>query len=295
MNFDWNRARAFLVTAEEGSLSSASRRLGLTQPTLSRQVSGLEKELNVALFERVGKGLEITPTGLELLDHVRKMGDAAMHLSLAASGQSDAIEGSVCISTTKIMAAYVMPRLIKKLRQQEPGIKIELLANDEESDLRRREADIAIRAFRPNQPSLITKKLSKMGGPLYIAKSYYKELGKPSSIEAFNKANFIGFGNNDVLLNLLNARGMKLTPNNFPLFSEDRLIQMELIKQGLGIGLMPKEVGESDPLLMPVLSQIEPFETDMWLVTHRELRTSRRIKRVFDFIVSELGSSDEAQ
>lgn len=288
VNFDWNRARAFLVTAEEGSLSKASASLGMTQPTLSRQVSALEEELSVALFERGNKGLELTPSGLELLEHVRKMGEAAMSLSLAASGQSDTIEGSVCVSTTQIMAVYVMPSIIKKLRQEAPGIMIELVASDEESDLKKREADIAIRACRPTQPYLIATKLSKMSAPLYIAKSYFDELGRPSSLEEFSKANFIGFGNNDFFMQLLNARGMNLSSENFPFFSEDRLVQIELVKQGLGIGLMPKEIGDKESAVLPILSQLEPFEAEMWLVTHRELRTSRRIKKVFDFLVSEL-------
>lgn len=289
--FDWNRVHAFLVTAQEGSLSKAARALGSTQSTLSRQVSGLEKELNVSLFERVGKGLELTPSGMELLEHARVMGDAAMRLSLTASGQSTAIEGNVCISTSKIMAAYMMPGIVKKLRQKAPGIKIELLATDEESDLKRREADIAIRAFRPKQPSLITRRLSKVSAPLYIAKSYFDELGRPSSLEAFSKANFIGLGNDDFFLQLLNSRGMNLTTENFTLSSEDRLVQLELIKHGLGIGIMPKEIGDKDASLMPVLTQLEPFEAEMWLVTHRELRTSRRIKLVFDLIVSEFDST----
>ena len=77
VRFDWNRARAFLVTAEEGSLSAAARALGMAQPTLGRQVEALQDELGVVLFERTGRGLELTPSGLELLEHVRTMGEAA--------------------------------------------------------------------------------------------------------------------------------------------------------------------------------------------------------------------------
>ena len=85
VRFDWNRARAFLVTAEEGSLSAAARALGMSQPTLGRQVTALEEELGVLLFERVGRGLTLTTGGTDLLDHVRTMGDAANHVTLAAS------------------------------------------------------------------------------------------------------------------------------------------------------------------------------------------------------------------
>lgn len=93
VKFDWNRARAFLVTAEEGSLSAAARALGMAQPTLGRQVDALEQELGVVLFERVGRGLTLTPSGLELLDHVRDMGTAATRLSLSATGRAQTIEG----------------------------------------------------------------------------------------------------------------------------------------------------------------------------------------------------------
>src|SRR5262245_35319849 len=92
LGFDWNRARAFLATAEEGSLSAAARALGVAQPTLGRQVAALERELGVALFERVGRGLKLTAGGLDLLEHVRRMGEAAQRVSLSASGKSQSIE-----------------------------------------------------------------------------------------------------------------------------------------------------------------------------------------------------------
>ncbi len=116
VNFDWNRARAFLVTAEDGSLSAAARALGMARPTLGRQVDALEEELDVVLFERVRRGLTLTPSGLELLDHVRAMGEAASRVSLAAAGQSQAIEGSICIAASEVYAPLVLPPILAKLR-----------------------------------------------------------------------------------------------------------------------------------------------------------------------------------
>src|SRR3954469_19189080 len=112
VKFDWNRARAFLVTAEEGSLSAAARALGMAQPTLGRQVDALEEELGVVLFERVGRGLTLTPSGLELLEHVREMGEAANRVSLAAAGQSQSIEGSICIAVSEVYAAFLLPPIL---------------------------------------------------------------------------------------------------------------------------------------------------------------------------------------
>ncbi|MEW8430144.1 MAG: LysR family transcriptional regulator, partial [Candidatus Thiodiazotropha sp.] len=159
VQFDWNLARAFLVTAEEGSLSAAARALGLTQPTLSRQVAGLEEELGVALFEKVGRGLELTPSGAELLEQVRTMGDAAVNLKLTAAGQSNTIEGEICISATDLIANLVMPILVQKLRHLYPAIRAERGVSNTLRDLRRREADIAIRAMAPEDPDLIARKL----------------------------------------------------------------------------------------------------------------------------------------
>src|SRR5690606_14901264 len=106
-SFDWNQARALLITAREGSLCAAARQLGQTQPTLSRQVAALETQLGVTLFERVGKRLVLTDTGQELLEHVRAMGEAAELVSLSASGPSQAIFGRVRISAAGIVAAYL--------------------------------------------------------------------------------------------------------------------------------------------------------------------------------------------
>ena len=115
INFDWNRARAFLVTAEEGSFSAAARALGVAQPTLGRQVRALEDELDVVLFERVGQGLSLTPSGVELLEYVRPMAEAAGNMALAASGQSQSVEGTVTITSTEVSSAYILPALIQQL------------------------------------------------------------------------------------------------------------------------------------------------------------------------------------
>ncbi len=291
VNFDWNRARAFLVTAEEGSLSAAARALGMTQPTLGRQVTALEQELGVALFERVGRGLALTPSGLELVEHVRAMGDAASRVSLTASGQSQSIEGAICITTTEAYAAFVLPPIIAKLRQIEPGITIEIVASNAVSDLRRREADIAIRNGRPTDPDLIGKKVKDDFAQFYATPAYLDQIGNPSSLAGFSQADFIGFDDNKPLLDGLNALGFNLTGGNFPVLTGSHLGYWELVKQGLGVGVMQMQTGDAEPLVKRVLPTMDPIEVPVWLVAHRELRTSRRVRLVFDFLSDELSTS----
>ena len=287
ITFDWNRARAFLVTAEEGSLAAAARSMGMTQPTLGRQVAALENEIGFDLFTRRGRGLELTPNGIKLLEHVRLMGDAANQFSLSASGKSDVIEGNVSITASELLSTFMLPPMIKALREVEPGIEIDIYSSNEERDLNRREADIAIRSTRPTQPELIAKRLCCVRGHLYAAKSYLQQLGNPPSIDELNKANFIDTESPGRLMELLNSRGLTLTKQNFPVVSNSHLVQWELVKQGVAINVTVEEIGDNEPLVeRVVISNLPLITMDLWLVTHNELRTSRRIRRVFDFLVS---------
>jgi len=284
VSFDWNQARAFLATAEEGSLSAAARALGQTQPTLGRQVAALEQHLGVTLFERVGRSLALTQSGLELLDHFRAMGDAAGRVSLAASGQSQAIEGQVSITATTVMATYHLPAMLKRIREIAPGIEIEIVASSDVRDLTRREADIAIRHVRPEQPDLIAKLVGETSAHLYASTEYLETYGRPATGSDLSDADFIGYEHPERLLPVLNPLGLTLTRRNFKIVTASGTVILELVKQGLGISVMPKELAALNPGLEPVLPELEPIPIPIWLVTHRELHTSRRIRLVFDLL-----------
>ncbi|WP_319530376.1 LysR family transcriptional regulator [uncultured Cohaesibacter sp.] len=288
IKFDWNKARAFLVTAEEGSLSGAARALGVAQTTLGRQVEGLEGELGVVLFERVGRGLSLTPSGLELLEHVREMGEAAGRLSLAAQGQSQALEGSICISASETYATALLPPIIAKLRRLEPGIQVEIVVANHASDLRRREADIAVRNFRPTEPDLIARKVGDAAAVLYATPDYIARLGHPSRPEDLKVAEFVSVDHAGMMIKAFNLLGLGLTEENFPLLTESHVVMWELVRQGAAIGILDSLIGDADPAVVRVLPELEPLMFPIWLVAHRELATSRRIRRVFDFLADEL-------
>ncbi len=291
VKFDWNRARAFLVTAEEGSLSAAARALGMAQPTLGRQVDALEKELGIVLFERIGRGLTLTPDGLELLEHVTAMGEAAGRVSLTAFGQSQSIKGTICIATSDVSAAFLLPPIIAKLRLAEPDIDVEIIAQNKLNDLRRREADIAIRNFCPTEPDLIAKKIRENPGRLYATSQYLERIGNPIFPHDLQKAEFINIDKGDALINTLNSLSLNLVPDNFPVLTENMLVAWELVKQGVGIGVMDGNIGDAEPLVQRVIPDLEPIMFPIWLVAHRELRTSRRIRIVFDLLAEELARS----
>lgn len=286
--FDWNQAKAFLATAEEGSLSAAARKLGLTQPTLGRQVSALEAELGVILFERIGRSLSLTESGLELLDHVRAMGDAAGLVSLAASGRSQLIEGQVCITATDAMSIYHLPAILERLRELAPEIEVEVLASNSIRDLRRREADIAIRHVRPDQPDLITRLVYETKAHMYASSAYLDNHGRPSSVDELASAAFIGYENRDRMIAYLNAFGLSLDRRNFKLSSNSGLAGWELVKQGLGIGVMARDLADITPGIEVVLPDVVAIDIPVWLTTHRELHLSRRIRLVYDLLAESL-------
>ena len=292
--FDWNHARAFLVTAEEGSFSAAARALGTTQPTVGRQVAALESELDVLLFERVGRGLALTATGLELLEHVRAMADQATRLSRVAAGQSVSLNGPVVVSVGELMAAWVLPAVARRIRREHPGITLEILATNQTSDLGRREADIAVRSYRPTDADLVAKKIRDDQATLYATPEYLASIGDPSTRAELSRAEFIGFDATGAFMKVLNAMGMELTPESFPYVCGNQHVQWSLITQGAGVGVMMAGVGDADPRVRRALDDFV-IEVPMWLTSHREVRTSRRVRVVFDLLAEALAGDPWAE
>lgn len=287
-DFDWNHMRAFLATVERGSLSAAARRLRLTQPTLSRQIAALEDELGILLFERVGKRLELTEAGERLAGHVREMGAAADRVGLAASGQSSEVEGVVRITTIDVFAACVLPSIMQRLAAVAPGIVLEVIASNAIDDLMRREADIAIRHIQPSQPELIARRCPDSQIGLYAATRFLDAVGRPVTPEDCAKLPFIGFPESELLIKELNARGIPLRDDALRWRCASSLINWQLIRDGFGYGIMFREAVKDTVGVEAILPDMAPITAPMWLVAHRELYTSRRIRLVFDALYDEL-------
>ena len=288
VSFDWNQVRGFYVTAEEGSLSAAARALGLTQPTLGRQVAALEEELGVVLFDRIGRGLKLTQAGQELMEQVGVMVEAANRVSLIASGRAEALEGQVRITASDILSAYILPPAIAEIRQAAPGIDIDVVAVNDIRNLLRREADIAIRHVRPQQTDLIARLVQESTGSFYAARSYLDKRGTPQSVEDLSNHDFIGYGDHKRMLEYLNPLGYSLTEDNFRLGSQNGIVAWQLVRRGLGISVMSDEVVAAFPEIVRVLPDMDPLVFPIWLVTHRELHTSRRIRLVYDLLAEFL-------
>lgn len=286
--FDWNQARSFLAVAEEGSLSAAAAALKLTQPTVTRQLAALEADLMVTLLERTGRTVSLTPAGLGLLEHVRAMAEGANMMSLTASGQSQDIEGKVRVTASEMTAVYLLPDILDQLSQMAPDLQLEIAADNSVRDLLLREADIAIRHMRPEQPNLIAKLACDQSMRFYAVEEYLVRFGTPAQNGDMSTHQFVSFGDFERIVGYLKLVGLDLTQRNFRYASNSQLVEWEIARKGHAIAIMNDNIAAKFPEFQPVLTEIEPFSIPVWLVAHRELQTSRRIRLVFDILADAL-------
>ena len=285
---DWNLLHAFLATAETGSFSAASRRLRLTQPTLSRQVAALEDQLDLLLFERHGKRLSITEAGRELLVHTRSMGDAADRVSLTASGQRSDLSGHIRITASDIFSAHLMPSVLSSIRNVAPLLSVEVIATNDITNLMKREADIAVRNVRPEQPELVARLVREATGRFYATKTLLDRVGRPETVQDLAKLDWIAFGTPEQSISYMATMGVHLTRGQFRASSENGLVAWELAKAGLGLCAMDTEVAKACPEMEAVLPSVLEVTFPYWLVSHRELHTSPRIRLVFDILATAI-------
>lgn len=291
MSFDWNQVRAFLATAEEGSFSGAARALKTTQPTIGRQITGLEEALQVTLFQRSVRGPQLTEAGRDLLEHVRHMGETATLISTIAAGQSQEVKGDVSVSATDLVSAAILPGLLGELRKVAPGVHLRIIASNEISNLMRREADIAIRHVRPTEADLIARHVGDFRANLYASTEYLDKAGRPRTARAAGDHAFVGSPTSKQLVMTLQNKGIQVRAENFVMSSENGVVTWELVKAGHGMTFMPELLGETTPGVEKVLPDLQSLEFPIWLVTHQELKTSRRIRVVFDFLARALANA----
>ncbi len=280
--------RAFLATAETGSLSAAARHLGLTQPTLGRQVTALEEEIGLILFQRTARSMALTDAGRDLLIEARAMGEAAGRITLLAQARAQALDGTLKVTASDMMSAYVLPDIMLQLRGIAPRLRIDVIAANDIRDILKREADIAIRHVRPDQPDLIARLVREATGHLYASKDYVATRGAPKTVADLAAHDFISFGDDIRLIEALAARGIIVPPQNMRSGSTSGITTWELVRRGFGILPMSDDIAAQFPYVVQVLPDHPAITFPIWLVTHRELHTSRRIRLVFDLIAEML-------
>ncbi len=287
-SIEWSLLRYFHAVVETGSLSSAARTVRVTQPTLSRQIRELESQLGAPLFTRGPSGLVPTEAALRLVDDARAMAAAAESLALKAWGQSKALSGSVRLTSSVMVANMWLPPILAELRVAEPDIQIELIPSDLNQNLLRRDADIAIRMADPTQTSLIARKLGDVPVSLFGAECYLARKGRPRTMQELLKHDVIGFDRSEVILKLYAAAGEQVTRETFPIRCDDQMVGWRLLLAGAGLGFAQDMLAKQEPRLERLDFDLVP-PMRVWLVTHQDVHTNPRIRRVVNFLSESIG------
>jgi len=286
-NLDWSLVQAFLAVADTGSLSGAAKQLGSSQPTLGRQVKAMEAQLGADLFHRHQRGLSLTETGAALVAPARTMREAMQQIALTAAGQQQSLQGTVRITASVVISAYQMPRIIADIREAEPEIEIELVPSDDTSNLLYREADIAVRMYRPTQLDLITQHLGEIPIAAYAARSYLQKRGMPTQATLMDH-DFVGYDADTTIIDEMRKTGVPVDRHFFGVRCDDTLIYWNLVRQGCGIGFSQSGIGDDDPLVQELDFGFPLPSLQVWLTAHEVMRQTPRIRRVWDLLAKGL-------
>ncbi|MEP9399077.1 LysR family transcriptional regulator [Mesorhizobium sp. KR2-14] len=281
---DWNLIRSFVAVAETGSLSAAARQLAASQPTLGRHIAELEQALGVTLFRRGRQGYVLTEAGSLLFERGRAVHEEATAFSRLALGSVEAIEGTVRIAASEIVAAYVLPDMLARLGIEEPGIEVEIVASNQIENLLRRDADIALRMVEPTQNELLARKVADLPLCACAAKSYLARRGTPKNAYDLVGHDLVGYDRGDEIIKGFAALGVKLDRHAFRFRTDNQIVLWEAIRMGNGIGFAQESLVRADPLVEAILPDLQLPVLPMWLAMHRDVRSSLRIRRVADFL-----------
>ena len=293
---DWDKLRIFHAVAEAGSFTHAGERLNLSQSAVSRQISALEASLKVSLFHRHARGLKPTEQG-ELL--YRTAHDVFAKLAMAEAQITDSKErpkGPLKITSTVAFGSVWLTSRIKKFVNLYPEIDVSVVLADTELDLSMREADAAIRMEPPRQPDLIQKHLFNLRYHVYAAPEYLEERGIPQTPQDLDDHDLIVYGDDArppvVNLNWLLEAGTKDNIKRRPILQVNSIYGIfRAVQSGLGIGALPDYMSREVGNLVELLPELRGPSIDAYFVYPEELRKSKRIVVLRDFLVNEVRST----
>ena len=288
---DWNLLRALGAVLAQGSFTQAAARLGTSQPTLSRQIAALEAQLGTPLFERGTRRLQPTPAALALAEPAQRMLAAAQACALAADAvgsDSDDLAGTVRLTASDVVSTEVLPGLLAQLARQHPQIQIELVPGDTLSNLLEREADIAVRMLRPTQGTLITRHIADWPLGFYAHRRLIDAHGGPPTLATLADHRWVGMDQSTQMLDGFRAAGHAVDRRFFAMRCDSQPVNLALVRAGVGIGVVMVPLARRLPDLVPVLPQLQLPVLPVWLTAHRALRSSRRLRRVFEVLADGL-------
>lgn len=285
---DWSLLQSFLAVAESGSLSGAAESLGHSQPTIGRHIRNLEEALNVELFQRHPRGLRLTASGARIRPAAEEMRSAMNQIALLAEAEAGEPHGTVRIAASVFAAHHVLPPMLARIRAVASAISLVLHPSDDSDNLTFREADIAVRMYRPSQLDLVTRHIGDIEMGVFAAHGYLDRQGSPESASDLKSHDIIGYDQSPLIIDGMAAMGMPYTMDDFPLRTDNQTAYWELVRSGGGIGFTQAHVGRADPFVEELDLGIEIPSLPIWLTAHETVRRIPRVDRIWTLLSEEL-------
>lgn len=293
---DWDKLRIFHTVAKEGSFTRAGEKLGLSQSAVSRQISTLEDSISVALFHRHARGLILTEQGELLFDTTQEIFKKLTHIEGQIMDTRQRAGGPLMVTMIEFFGtSWLFPRL-RDLRATHPDLQLTLLFDDRILNLGMREADIALRMNKPEQPDLIQRHLTSLGFHICASKEYLNEHGRPERLHDLHDHWLLGYITQATppfahINWLLEEIDINLAQDNVMLVnSMNGMIQAA--KNHTGIAVLPDYIIKDDPDLEIVLPQVTRPDIDLFFVYAEERRNSRRISSFRDFLLRHVANTE---
>ncbi len=291
-SIDWGLYRSFIAVMRCGSLSSAARSLGLSQPSVGRHMDALEQSLGLALFTRGPDGLRPTPRAKALLAAVEPMQAATDHALRIARTDEATQRATVRLTASQIIGVEVLPALLARYQARHPHTTVEVSISNAQEDLLKREADIAVRMVRPTQQTLMARKLARVGLGLYAHRHHIQSHGMPRNLTDLAHHPMIGFDRDAeaarFVQSMLTPLGLSLHREMFSFRADNDLVQLAALRAGAGIGGCQHAIARRDPNLVAVLPELFNPQMEMWLVAHADLRKQATVIGLYRFLAAEL-------
>ncbi|MEI6418856.1 MAG: LysR family transcriptional regulator [Sphingomonadales bacterium] len=292
MSLDWEKLRLFDVVADAGSFTEAARRLHISQPALSRQVAALEEQLGAKLFHRHARGLAMTHEGEQLRAATQEVHDRIDRAAQAIDASRDKPTGVIRLTTTVSFGSTWLARQLGDFLDQYPDINVQLLLTDQDLDLAKREADVAIRFHRPFQAELVQKPLVGIRHFLCASPDYLARHGTPTSIAELDGHRLLAYGDAapDFLkgINWALELGHEGAPREAALTINNSYGVLKAVEAGAGIAALPSYLIRFSDRVQVVLPQVEGPVFRTFFTYPAELRRSVRIAALRDFLVARM-------
>jgi DNA-binding transcriptional LysR family regulator len=280
--------QSFLAVAEGGSLSAAARTTGQSQPTLGRKIRQLEQELESTLFTRHARGLELTADGAAILGAARQMRQAMKQIELTVAGRESDLSGTVRVTASEIVSQHLLPPIIAQLRQDYPMINIDLIATDDTENLLFREADVAVRMFRPEQLDIVTRHLGDIQIGVCAARSYLDRHGRPHTLEDLSQHTLLGYDQSELILRGMQELGIPATRDWFAIRCDDQNAYWQLLRAGCGVGFSQRIMIDQAPEVELLALGIPLPSLPVWLAAPQATRRTPRVSAVWQALETGL-------